>query len=62
MRWGTLGAVRAPLTEGLLRLQTRRLALDLSAVLKELGRGSSPENPQFVVVIDPVRPGGGGQP
>lgn len=62
MKWGTLGAVRAPITEGLLRLQTRRLAFDLSAVLKQLSRGSSPENPQYVVVIDPVRPRGGGQP
>lgn len=62
MRGGTLGIVRTPYTESLLRLQTRKLAMDLSSVLKQLERGSSPENPQFVVVIDPVRPRGGGQP
>lgn len=62
MKWGTLGVVRVPHLESLLRLQTRRMAADFSAVLEQLGRGSSPENPQYVVVIDPVRPKGGGQP
>lgn len=59
MRWGTLGAIRAPRVESILYRGLADANRYLEAIYKRQERGAYPSEPLYVVTLDPlVRPVG----